>query len=64
MNCFLHPDRPAINALNIPCAPGGKIHLCADCDNEPDKLKKVWAKYKGSHAQRIELFKTPGSPRN
>ena len=65
MNCYLHPDRPAAGEpFNVPCALGGKIHVCAECHADPDVMQKVWNKYKGEHAARIDLFKTPGNPGN
>jgi hypothetical protein len=62
--CFLHPLADAVKAMNVPCAPGGQIHLCALCASDPDVADKVWEKYSGQHAQRIKLFKTPGNPGN
>ena len=62
--CYLHPEADAAKALNIPCAPGGKLFVCAACSADPDMAKKVFEKYQAEHAKRIELFKTPGNPGN
>ncbi len=55
--CYLHPDKPATVALNVPCAPGGKIEICALCALDQDIATKVWDRYKLDHAKRIAVFK-------
>ncbi len=64
MNCYLHPDRPSARAFNVPCAPGGKIHVCSECNADPNIMEAVWNKYQNDHKKRIEVFKAPGNPRN
>jgi hypothetical protein len=64
MNCFLHPDKRAAGHLTVPCAPDGKIYLCAECMADPERLEKTWAKYKQTHAQTISIFKAPLNPAN
>jgi hypothetical protein len=64
VNCYLHPEKPAVGFLAVPCAPGGKIHLCAPCKADPEITKKVWEKYRLEHEKNIALFKTPGNPGN
>lgn len=62
--CYLHPNQPGTIAKTVPCAPGGKIWLCAECDSDSTSGEKVWAKYKESHAKNIQVFKAPANPRN
>lgn len=65
MKCYLHPDRNAVHSLNVPCAPGGKIHICAECKDDPNVLEKTFAKYRGEHETRIKFFKAPrNNPNN
>lgn len=65
-SCYLHAGQPATLALNIPCAPGGKIHVCAKCAarNRDEMAREVWEKYKVEHEQAIRGFKAPANPNN
>lgn len=62
--CFLHPNTPATESIVVPCAPGGKIHLCTGCIQDPDITSKVWAKYSQSHGKEIKVFKAGSNPAN
>ena len=62
--CYLHPDREAVKSFNLPCAPGGKIWVCSECESDPSIQDKVWAKYQKQHHRRIELFKQAANPNN
>ena len=62
--CYLHPGRPGVRSYTLPCAPGGKIWVCAECHKDPEIVSKVWAKYSIQHHRRIQVFKTPGNPKN
>ena len=64
MNCILHPDREAVRALKVPCAPGGQIGICAECNDDPDIVAKTFDHYRGGHAKRIKVFKQPANPEN
>lgn len=57
--CVVHPDRPAASAFNIPCAPGGKVHVCAECADKsnPEILRRVFEAYQAQHGKRITAFK-------
>jgi len=63
-DCFLCDVNPATHDLKIPCAPGGKLSICEKCKKAPDMINAVWRKYQASHKREIDLFKTPGNPRN
>ncbi len=52
MNCYLHENRPATKTLNVPCAPGGKIHICDECNTEGGR-RAVFEKYAAAHGDRI-----------
>lgn len=54
--CFVHNDRLATKELNIPCAPGGKLHVCEECAR-PESTKMVFDAYRASHEQRIVDFR-------
>ena len=60
--CFVHPEIDAAGIALIPCAPGGKIHLCGDC-MKPENGKKVFEAYVASHGKNVKAFKqtNPGS---
>jgi hypothetical protein len=63
MKCFRH-DRPAVKELNIPCAPNGKLPVCAECA-DPANGAEVFKAYKEKHNARVTLFKgVKGNPRN
>ena len=54
--CFLHTDRPATRALNIPCAPGGKVWVCDECHAAgpaSDLRKQLFDKYLAGHTDRV-----------
>lgn len=55
--CFIHPDRPATIAKNVPCAPGGKLWVCPECAR-PENCESVFLAYKNQHggAARIDNF--------
>lgn len=60
--CFIHPDRDAVGFLKVPCAPGGKLQCCEECE-KPENLPKVFKAYQDSHSKTIKVFKqtNPGS---
>lgn len=62
MNCIVHPERPATGTLNVPCAPGGKLHVCDDCA-KPENIGAVFDAYKSGHGKEIKVYKqvNPGS---
>lgn len=64
MNCYLHPERPAAKALNVPCAPGGKIWICAECAADPDILRKTFEKHAVAHYKAMRVFTAPPNPGN
>jgi hypothetical protein len=64
MKCYLHPERPAVAALNVPCAPGGKLFVCAECNTEAGQAAVAKA-YLEKHKHRTAAFKvTSGNARN
>lgn len=54
IKCFVHPDRDATNTANVPCAPGGVLYLCDECEKDPAQVFKA---YKASHQPRIDAHK-------
>lgn len=50
--CIVHPDRPAVKALNVPCAVDGKNYVCAECAR-PENLKRVFEAYRAAHGAQI-----------
>jgi uncharacterized pyridoxamine 5'-phosphate oxidase family protein len=56
MNCFIHQNRPAVRAMNVPCAEGGKLWLCVECDRAPKE--EIFKAYQQLQGQRIDNFKT------
>ncbi len=59
--CFVHPDRPATDTLNIPCfQPDGNMPVCAEC-KKPEAIKAVWEKYQASHSENIVRMKGEGA---
>jgi len=54
--CFLHQDRDATRALNIPCAPSGKLWVCQECfeaDPGSELRKQLFDKYLRSHESAV-----------
>jgi hypothetical protein len=54
--CAVHPDRPVTRALNVPCAPGGKLWMCDEChgaDPGSDLRKQQFDLYFASHSNRV-----------
>lgn len=49
--CFVHPDRDALNRLNVPCAPNGGLWVCEECDAD---RATAFAHYHALHAKRVE----------
>jgi hypothetical protein len=52
--CFLHEDKPAKFALTVPCAAGGRIWICQECqDGRPASLGPLFEKYQAGHKPQI-----------
>ena len=54
--CICHPDRLATGFLQVPCAPGGKLPVCADCFR-PEARQAVFDAYQANHDSRIQAQK-------
>jgi len=55
-HCLLHTDRPATRALNIPCAPSGRLWVCDECyaaDPGSELRGQLFKMYLASHEQNI-----------
>lgn len=63
--CIAHPGVPAVDYFRIPCAPGGRVFVCAACNDKEDPavLKRVFEAYQCGHGKEISTFKqeNPGS---
>ena len=54
--CFIHDDKIATGSAQVPCAPGGKLWLCDECQ-KPENSKAVFEAYQKSHGKTIKAFK-------
>ena len=55
--CFYHEERNSTRALNIPCAPTGKLWVCEECfnaDPASDLRRALFEKYMAGHQSNIE----------
>lgn len=56
--CCVHPDRRAVASWNVPCAPRGKVWVCAECaPHTPENTKRVFDVYQVGHGKMISAFK-------
>ena len=50
--CYVHPERAAVDAICVPCAPDGAILVCAECATDQG-LEAVAAKHFAEHATAV-----------
>lgn len=54
--CICHPERIATGFLDVSCAPGGQLPVCADCFR-PEARQAVFDAYRANHDSRIQAQK-------